>query len=618
MPLLPAYKNPKTRQALLDVLRRGGSRQAACDAAEVKRGSFLRWVDNDEAFEQEVRKAEAEAIATGAAREALAVKSHPKDAKTGADRWQKLREEAGKLAPGITGILLYVDGILASKGQPPMSAWWRETLTAFYASGKRWCLLLVGRGGGKSTTLERCAIVEAIFAERSVPPGQTWVWPFLSVLKSDARRRLDEIEALLSAIGVEHKRSTVEGIPTIELEDASGNAVALVSIAATIAGMSGPSTIGVTCDEEEKWRDDNTGANPAAEVLKSIRQTFRTRPNIRGYRCSSKWTDDNPHHKAVKEGDTPGHFVARLGASGLAAALAGLALAASLEDDIGNPDGAEKIRKHAATLTESDPRIPSFVANPTHDIAVGRTEEPDVDAWLREVCSAGEGGIEGDALNGDALTRATTIVHAKGRGQRFAGIDTGETKNPSALAIVERIETGDGYQWRPVLLREWRPKKGGGPLDLRGKVLPEMCALMKEFECEPFWFSDGWAGGAQQIVAAENRMEVRFVSTSTAFRDVYQPINTALLLTGGPVVALSGCEGIEAAVAQMRAVRRSGEHSVVVPRVGTDHGELGQVLCRALAAAGIAELAGAEPTGESGFGFYDGKYSAHRRGLASR
>jgi hypothetical protein len=614
MAVVPLYKQPGPKAQMLDALRRGMTRAAAAEAGGAKLQTFMGWVERDALWQLEVEAAEKEARATGADRTAKAAR----DPKTGGDKWKTLRDEAAKLAPGMFGILLYVDGILASKGHPPMSPWWRETLRAFYESGKRWCILLVGRGGGKSTTLERCALVEAIFAERDVPPGQTWIWPFLSVKKSDARRRLDEIGSLLDALGIEYARATIEGDPTITFADAAGNNVALVSIAATIAGVSGPSAIGVTCDEEEKWKDLDTGANPATEVLRSIRQMFRTRPNIRGYRCSSKWTDNNAHFQAAQDGDTPAHFVARLGADGLARAREGLEMAARLEDEIGNPDGADAIRKHAATLTERDARIPTFVANPAHDIAVGRTEEPDIDTWLREVCSAGEGGIEGDVFDSAAITKALHVPLAPGRGGRFAAIDTGAKKNPAALAIVERVVHQGGYQWRPILLRTWRRERGAPPLDLRLVVLPEMARLTKEHGCMAAWWSDGWAGDAVELVAAEHGIAVHYVSTSTAYRDLCEPFERALLLSTGPAVALSGCDGAEVAAAQLRTVRKGQGQTVIWPEVGSDHVEHAQVLLRAMAHAEIATLAGAVVTRPPVMILGDGRYSAARRSFAGR
>src|SRR6185312_17243958 len=75
--------------------------------------------------------------------------------------------------------LMWQDQRLAGAGFPSMSPWWKGTLRAWYASQRRWLVALVGRGGGKSTTLTRVAACEGMFTARAVPPGQRWIWPFV-------------------------------------------------------------------------------------------------------------------------------------------------------------------------------------------------------------------------------------------------------------------------------------------------------------------------------------------------------------------------------------------------------------------------------------------------------
>lgn len=608
-----AYKDQATHEKLLDALRRGENRAKAADAIGVPLRTLLGWIDTDDVLRLEVELAEREAQTTGAAMTARA-----RDEKTGQDRWAKLKGEAAKLAPGLAGILLYVDGLLASKGHPPMSPWWRQTLVAFYASGKRWCILLVGRGGGKSTTLERAALVESVFEERKAPPGQTWSWLFLSVLKSDARKRLDEIGALLGAVGVDYERSAPDGVPTLTFEDASGNSVSLISIAATIAATSGPTSIGCTCDEEEKWADDKTGANPANEVLKSLRQTFRTRANVRAYRCSSKFDDENLHFRDVRAGDTAAHFVARLGPVGLPLALAGFERAASFEDANGRTDNARKLREYAATLTENSAAIPAWVANPTHDIEQGRIDEEDFDTWMREVASHGDGApIVGNMFGEGLLERALATSPPNARGERFAAIDTGSAENPSALAIIERSIVNGRYVFAPLVLRQWERRRGGLPLDLQGEVLPEMARIMAEHGCEPRWWSDGYAHFAVEHVGAVAGIETHYVSTSTAYRDTYAPLLVALRQTPCPLALAGRIAGLDKAVQQLRQTKRETSkdgHRAVLPKVGAEHGELGQVLVRVLAHAGIGTMPAAPERMVTG----DDRYSAARRRFQSR
>ena len=544
----------------------------------------------------------AEAVAISAGTDAPEPTPSPE-----ADRWARIREEAAALAPGLAGLYRWVDGLLASKGFPPTSPWWRSTLEAFWASDARWLVILAGRGAGKSSTLCRIAVVEALFAERSVPPGQTWIWPFLSVLKADARRRLDEIEAILKALGVEAKRSTPEGVPTLSCVDATGNQIAFVSIAATVAGVSGPSAIGFVGDEVAKWRDEDTGANPAAEVIKSGRQMFRGRAGIHGYLVSSAWGEFGIHHEMVTAGDTALTRVARLGDEGYATAMDGFARAAAYEQDAGK---RAEIEAHARGLTPQSSAIPTFLANPTITPESTRADEPDVATWLREVASVPTGEQGAGFFDSDRLRAACELRVEHGSGECFAGIDTGAKRNPAALAIVERITLHDGaVRYRPVLLRKWTPTMGA-PLDLRLVVLPEMARICRAHGCWE-WHSDGWASDAIDLVAAEHGMSTRYVSTSTVHDDQYVPVDAAI--NRGEVALGASLHGLDEAVRQLRAVKRAPRGDagwrMILPEEGPDHGELGQVLVRALAAAGAGRV---EPVAFDGLMGSGGRYAGLR------
>jgi hypothetical protein len=217
---------------------------------------------------------------------------------------------------------------------------------------------------------------------------------------------------------------------------------------------------------------------------------------------------------------------------------------------------------------------------------------------------------EGDVFDALALDRAVAATAYPGRGERFAAIDTGASRNPTALAIVERVERRGAYQWRPILLRQWVRKPGGLPLDLRGKVLPEIARLVKSYGCEPAWWSDGWSSHDTELVAAEHGLRTIFVSTSTAYRDLCAPLESALALERGDAVVLAGCEGATEAVKQLRGVRRSSSGGVIWPEVGTEHAELAQVLLRALA---HAELGKVPPRpGATRPSFFVDRYSSFR------
>ncbi len=278
-------------------------------------------------------------------------------------------KQAGEYASGPLGFLLWMDKRFVENGQHPISKWWLAEFARFFDSGKTWALFLAGRGAGKSTSLVRIAVLYVLFgclfAERKVPPGQCWIWPFISANTTDAGRRINEAQALLRALGLDTKPKGAQYSRSIELCDVNGNPVSFLSIAATIAGVSGPSAIGGTVDEEAKLRDRAANVNPSTEILASIAQMFRARKGVHAIRCSSAWREAGSHYAAIQEGETEATFVAKIGEAFLPIARAGLLDVAAWETAQGHAEAAQKIKEHLATLTADSPNVPTWVANPT-------------------------------------------------------------------------------------------------------------------------------------------------------------------------------------------------------------------------------------------------------------
>lgn len=311
---------------------------------------------------------------------------------------EKVFAEAAELGGGMYGLVLWVDHKCMGYGMPGLSEWWKYALSGFYNSGKRWFIGMVGRGGGKSTSFTRVAGAEGMFTDRIVPPGQRWIWPFISVGLDDATRRIIEIEQVLRSVGLDPEVKRPSGRPTIELQDINGQNIAFVSLASTISGVSGPSGIGVTLDEEAKLKDRAKNANPSTEIIASAAQTFRARPNIHGFRISSAWMMQGSHYESVTEGDTSASFVARIGERFLPRALDGLHEVAEYEAMLGSKSSAEKIRAYAKTLTANSPNVPTWVANPTISAIASRLDVAGIpiaklggisraEYWLRENAS---------------------------------------------------------------------------------------------------------------------------------------------------------------------------------------------------------------------------------------
>lgn len=292
-----------------------------------------------------------------------------------------LAAEAATYAPGDFGYVLMVDARCIAHGMPAMSPWWRYSVGAFYASGKQWGIFLVGRGGGKSTTLERVAAAVARYGARKVPPGQTWTWPFISVGPDDANRRISGIAAVFRAAGLAvvgdlnesdgRKIKIGEGVRiaraprgSLDLEDVRGNSIQLGSIAGTVGNVSGPSTIGLTIDEAAKLIDAR-GANPLTEIVASAAQTSRGREGWRAIMSSSAFDRTGIHFQMIDAPPNDVNFIATIGPDFIDAALDGFERVAAWEQRRGDTAAAKIIRSHAASLRADSPLVPTWVANPT-------------------------------------------------------------------------------------------------------------------------------------------------------------------------------------------------------------------------------------------------------------
>jgi hypothetical protein len=196
-----------------------------------------------------------------------------------------------------------MEDALTSAGFPAMSPWWRAEVTRFYATARRQLVLRVGRRGGKSSTLCRIAVLEALFGEHTIPPGDVGVAAFVSISRDEAGQRLRTIKAILDALHVRY-RPIEHGV---ELEERQ---IAFKTYVATIAGVSGFTCICAVADEVSKWRDADSGANPATEVLASFRPTMATQPNARMFLSSSPLGPDDAHAVAFDEGETSFQCVA--------------------------------------------------------------------------------------------------------------------------------------------------------------------------------------------------------------------------------------------------------------------------------------------------------------------
>lgn len=190
-----------------------------------------------------------------------------------------------------------MDVALQKKGFPATSDWWRGTFRRWYTSGKRQITVRCGRRGGKSSSFCRLAVCEALFGDHAIPPGDVGVVAIVSTRRTEALERLRTIRAILDALGEKYTAK----VESIELHD---RPVVFSIFTASIAGVSGFTGIFVLCDEVSKWRDASTGANPAHEVIGSIRPTLATQRNAKLAISSSPMGKKDAHALAFADGET--------------------------------------------------------------------------------------------------------------------------------------------------------------------------------------------------------------------------------------------------------------------------------------------------------------------------
>lgn len=593
MPRAPAYRDPDKQDTFLLALREGGTRQDAARRLGVSVATVEGWIDRDAAFACRVESAEE---IGRAARPATPQSRASKAASGAADRWERLRREAESLAPGMLGMLLYVDGILAVAGFAPMPEWWRFTIGEFYASGKRWCILRVGRGGGKSTMLCRPTILECVFGNHEwLGPGESAIWPIMSVDMDEANLKVGIVVAILGALGVPHEKHVrQQGRTRILFQDASGKDIEVRVYPATVAASSGPTLAGYTGDEEAKWKHSKEkGTDSAEDVLSAIGPAFRAREGTHGYRCSSAYLEHGSHYEDVEAGNTANHYVARLGPFCEQVQTDLRAIAAN------EKHGADTaaLLAYADSLTPDSPNIPTWIANPSISAEATRLEARSFEDWMREYVSRSSGGTEEShfdphKLNDAAALRVPNASDVESVSY-FTALDPGSTSNAFAYATVARYKLrGGGLRFAPAHLQEWTPVPGR-PLDADREIFPAAADIARDrFDCRE-WTTDAYLSTSAKLRGAERGITTRF-SDPDIFTTEYEPAARAI---HRGEVALSGCEHASELKRQLTLTRvrllDGGKRKVTIAEEQskgvTLHGDLGRAFVRALAAAGAGK-----------------------------
>jgi hypothetical protein len=291
-----------------------------------------------------------------------------------------------------------LDRALVAKGFPATSAWWVETIRRFLLTGKKQLVIRAGRRAGKSSTMCRLAVCLALWGEHDIPPGDLGIVAFVSTTRDEASQRLRTISAILDALGVAAK-------PIDFGLEIAARRMGFKCFACSVASVSGPTTIAIVADEVAKWRDVESGINPAREVLASLRPTMATQRHARMFLVSSPWGVDDAHAAAFDAGETD------FSTTGYA---------------------------------------PTWEANPTLTEADTHALEPDPRTWAREyLASPAEGVSSFTADEIDGITRKTIepaekSAHAK----HIIGLDVGLRKDRTAIVALrkEQRQTPQGQQ----------------------------------------------------------------------------------------------------------------------------------------------------------------------------
>jgi len=227
-------------------------------------------------------------------------------------------------------LLRDIDDRSIQSGQYRRPAWWDGVAERFYLHPTAMRLVArVGRGGNKSTMGRRFALAEML-SEWRIPGNERHYFAWVSENVEEAAQRPRQIEEDLRTFGIPCTRTG----GTVDID---GMPVGFKAFPCRIGAVSGFRCIGFICDEEAKWRNADGSANPAKEVVASLRAMCVTHAaDAREWHFSAPVGTGDHHAEQFELGDTDTQITAH---------------AASWE---ANPDA---ITEAATRLLEPDERI---------------------------------------------------------------------------------------------------------------------------------------------------------------------------------------------------------------------------------------------------------------------
>ena len=194
-----------------------------------------------------------------------------------------------------------LDAVLVKAGFPATSPWWRQEIERFFRARKRRWVIRAGRRAGKSSTLCRIAVCWALTGSWHVPVGDTAVVPFISLDRDEASGRIRTIGEILTALGVAHEPTSDEiYLPSRRLK---------FSVKTCSVRAVGFTSVAIFADEMARWTSRDDSANPAREVMGSLRPSLATQPNGFEVCSSSPWSTVDYHAELFAQGDNDNQCV---------------------------------------------------------------------------------------------------------------------------------------------------------------------------------------------------------------------------------------------------------------------------------------------------------------------
>lgn len=136
--------------------------------------------------------------------------------------------------------------------------------------------LIVGRRGGKSRILALIAVFLACFRDYAqfLAPGEVGTIAVIAANRAQARAIFRYCSGLLKAVGLLAPLIADENTEAIELT----NRVRVEISTASFRTTRGYTLIACLCDEIAFWRQEETSANPDAEILRALRPGLASIP----------------------------------------------------------------------------------------------------------------------------------------------------------------------------------------------------------------------------------------------------------------------------------------------------------------------------------------------------